>query len=459
MEEHGGMTSSARGDANTDRRDGSVEGVSVIGPWLRQHRENSGLSVQDVAQALKLRTSHIEALETEAFDRLPARPYAVGYVRSIADALGLSPQEAVARLHAAWPQQTLRKPVTRRAPAAIWTEERRFPVRAALSLAVVLTIAGYAYWYANKSAEMGRPLLSPVAELEAPADTAEPLIAPAPPAPGPLQLLGVPELAESSDAASAIGEGATENAGLAPLPIGPVPRPRVGTEAAERFAATYALPEYETSEPAAMAAADGARPAPLQTERLPSAESLTAYLPSVRLRSDLGPLRSTMHLPASVPTARTDPSAVPLAEAAPVGRTQAFAAVPPSDRLLSPIGTSESRPRQDTRDTTDAGDYDLMAGLPQFEAHRDIAAADVQILADQSCWIEIHTADGKVLEQRLLQPGERLDVPAQRGLTLTAGNAGGIRILVDGVTAAAIGGTGQVVRGVSLEPHRLLAHR
>lgn len=459
MEEHGGMTSSARGDASTDRRGGSAEGVSVIGPWLRQHRENSGLSVPDVAQALKLQTSHIEALEIEAFERLPARPYAVGYVRSIADALGLNPQEAVARLHAAWPQQTLQKPATKPPPAAAWTEERRFPVRAVLSLAVVLTIAGYGYWYANKSAEMGRPLLSPVAELETPADTAEPLIAPTPPAPGPLQLLGVPELAESPDAASAIGEGAAENARLAPLPTGPVPRPRAGTEAAKRFAATYTLPEYEGLASATMAADDGAQSAPLQTERLPSAESLTAYLPAVRLRSDLGPLRNTMHLPASVPTARTDPSAVQPTEPASVGRTQAFAAVPPSDRLMSPIGTSESRPQRDTRDATDSGDYDLMATLPQFEEQGDTAGEDIQILADQSCWIEIHTADGKVLEQRLLRPGERLDVPVQRGLTLTAGNAGGIRILVDGVTTAAIGGTGQVVRDVSLEPHRLLAHR
>jgi hypothetical protein len=50
-------------------------------------------------------------------------------------------------------------------------------------------------------------------------------------------------------------------------------------------------------------------------------------------------------------------------------------------------------------------------------------------------------------------------VPQRSGLQLTAGNAGGIRVLVDGVTAASFGSSGQVVRGVSLNPYSLLAQR
>ncbi len=454
MQEHGGRSSSARELAAAEHGAATTpcaHDAEGIGRWLRHRREAFGLTVAEVSRALKLRASYIEAMEAEAFGDLPGRTYTAGYVRSLALALALDPDEAATRLRAAWPPDVATG--TPSPPFAHAAGERRFPMSVVLSLSLAVAVAAYAYWYMNQSAEMGRPLLSPVAELEAEPD---PMVAERPevqpPAPGPLQLLGVPELAQSLDATNAIGRSADAvqmaKANLIALPAGPFPRPRPGTDAAAQFAAIYVpAPAYE-GEPSADSTA--------RAGGLPEASSLAAYLPAIGLRADLGPLRSGVQLPAIALAANSAGNADQQAVAAPAGRTtQAFAAVPPSALPMRPIGEAAGK----RGGNVDGAAYDPMASLARTEPQDSASLVPITILADAPCWIEIHTAGGEVLIQRLLEPGERLDVPSQPGLTLTAGNAGGIRILVDGVTAAAVGGIGQVVRGVSLNPYRLLALR
>lgn len=139
-------------------------------------------------------------------------------------------------------------------------------------------------------------------------------------------------------------------------------------------------------------------------------------------------------------------------------RTQAFAAVPRHEDAVAP-GPGATAERRQARPTV-AASYDPMIALPSGGGSQAAGEApSVTIHAEQPCWIEIHGSGGKALVQRLLQPGERLEVPDEPGLTLTAGNAGGIRIMVAGRAAAAVGAPGEVVRGVSLNAERLLAQR
>jgi cytoskeleton protein RodZ len=56
----------------------------------------------------------------------------------------------------------------------------------------------------------------------------------------------------------------------------------------------------------------------------------------------------------------------------------------------------------------------------------------------------------------VLKPGEHYNVPNQQGLSLIAGNAGGIDITVDGMETPHIGDLGRVARNVSLDPDHLL---
>ena len=68
-----------------------------VGAALRRAREGLGLDVDDIAQATRVRPAHLTALEAFDLDALPARPFAIGYVRAYALALGLDPDAVVGR--------------------------------------------------------------------------------------------------------------------------------------------------------------------------------------------------------------------------------------------------------------------------------------------------------------------------------------------------------------------------
>ncbi len=100
-------------------------------------------------------------------------------------------------------------------------------------------------------------------------------------------------------------------------------------------------------------------------------------------------------------------------------------------------------------------DADRIEEEPKIYGELD---ADVRIVieATQDSWVQIRDPDGTLLLTRVLLPGERFRVPDRPGLSLTTGNAGGIRILVDGNSAPPIGPEGAVRRDVLLEPEDLL---
>ncbi len=462
MLKHGDNTLSARDPVTGSDCSDAATPVAIdmsIGPWLRERRIGLGLTIPVLARQLKLQGRYIEALEREDFASMPGQPYLGGYVRSIATALELNPREAMERLHTAQHQPRTRhsaRPLNFPRPSL----ERRLPISAIISVSIAVSIGAYAYWYATKSADMGRPLLSPVADLEA---SSEPRLESEhlAPAPGPLQPLGVPALSESVDAANALGEGAVTRRSVQTarqqLPQGAVPRPRPGTPAAAIWAAQieWPLPDKDQMPESVRIASAPVTEKATETQGLPASASLAAYLPSVRLRSDLGPLRGTVGLPHVVQVAQQKPVNFDASEPAQVARTQAFAAVPSSNAVMRPISGGDVRATR----AKSAEPYDPLATLPPVNTDGATPSETILIIADEPCWIEIRSSTGRVIAQKLLQAGERFTVPQRSGLQLTAGNAGGIRVLVDGVTAASFGSSGQVVRGVSLNPYSLLAQR
>jgi curved DNA-binding protein CbpA len=62
---------------------------------LRMLREQRRLSVQNVADITKLSTRYIEGIESEAFSKLPARPYLRGFLGLYAKALAYEPDRIV----------------------------------------------------------------------------------------------------------------------------------------------------------------------------------------------------------------------------------------------------------------------------------------------------------------------------------------------------------------------------
>ncbi len=60
-----------------------------LGPYLRSAREASGVSLRSISDHTRIRTYYLEHIEKGAFDRLPAGPVGLGFVRAFADAVGV----------------------------------------------------------------------------------------------------------------------------------------------------------------------------------------------------------------------------------------------------------------------------------------------------------------------------------------------------------------------------------
>lgn len=74
------------------------------------------------------------------------------------------------------------------------------------------------------------------------------------------------------------------------------------------------------------------------------------------------------------------------------------------------------------------------------------------ILATADTWVEVSDSTGNILFSKLLHAGESWPVPDESGLTMTAGNAGGTEIAINGKAGAPLGATGAVLHNYALTP-------
>jgi len=72
--------------------------VDTIGQELGKARQRKAMRLSDVWLVLKIRPDYLVAIEEDRFDTLPGRVYAIGYVRSYAEHLGLDAERLVGRL-------------------------------------------------------------------------------------------------------------------------------------------------------------------------------------------------------------------------------------------------------------------------------------------------------------------------------------------------------------------------
>lgn len=154
-----------------------------VGSRLRSAREALGLSLQDVCDRTKVTIRHLEAIEAGAFRNLPGKPYAVGFSRSYAQAVGLNRDEIAdavrAELLASEPVQPHRVIHQFEIGEAEKTPSPQLAWLAA-AVAVGVLVAGLFAWRSFYWPAAGLP------PVEAPAVTV--VRAPAPTAPAPVAM-------------------------------------------------------------------------------------------------------------------------------------------------------------------------------------------------------------------------------------------------------------------------------
>jgi cytoskeleton protein RodZ len=164
-----------------DGFDGSVATAIRVGADLRTARERLGWALPDLSAHLRIRLPFLQALEDGHTDQLPGTAYAVGFLRTYAQSLGLDADEMARRFRDDTAEANLKTELKFPAPVP----ERGMPAGAVVLLGALLLIGSYAGWY--RMSEHGHSAVDGVAAVPARlAPLAAPLvdrIAPAEPAP------------------------------------------------------------------------------------------------------------------------------------------------------------------------------------------------------------------------------------------------------------------------------------
>ena len=199
------------------------EDYDTLGAYLRAVREDKGLSLAELAATTRIRRAHLQALEDRNRSALPSRPFAIGYVRSYAKALGLDGESAVQRFKLDWPEtdEPLRNPV------GVQGEARaRNP---ALTVAALVLLAGVAVWnIAQRTLNSDESAAPPLAALaDTPAPAANGAVRVGAPTPAPVESTTPPPYATPGlfPAATAAGAPAPLTPAAPPSPALELPAP------------------------------------------------------------------------------------------------------------------------------------------------------------------------------------------------------------------------------------------
>jgi cytoskeleton protein RodZ len=202
-----------------------------------------------------------------------------------------------------------------------------------------------------------------------------------------------------------------------------------------RTEAQAATSETAPLSPVTPPAANTAAATPPAAEPAPGAAATAAPTPPAVVATP-----APTNEPAAVALGQGQPEPAPAAPAAPTPAapsTSEPASQPTGEAAVSPSPSASEQASTTTEP----------APVPP--------AAKVVIRANRDSWIEIRDKDNAVVLQRVLRQGETFNVPDQKGLIMTTGNAGGIVIELEGRALQSLGSLGVVKRGIKLDPTAL----
>jgi len=162
---------------------------ATVGEQLKAARETQGLSLKDIAASTRITSRHVQAIEDGDYNLLPGRPYALGFARSYARAVGLD-EKPIADLV----RQELQARVPRAEPRVIHQFEvgdpAKTPSRLVNWLALMLFVAiigmGLVFWRSTYwpaaelpsllAAERAAPTPKPAIVVAKPASPSGPVV-------------------------------------------------------------------------------------------------------------------------------------------------------------------------------------------------------------------------------------------------------------------------------------------
>jgi cytoskeleton protein RodZ len=230
--------------------------TATIGDLLRDTREQYGTTVEQIGAALRIRPVFLQAIEDNHYDRLPGPVYALGFVRTYADYLGLDGEVVAQRFKSEAAGLETKPDLSFPMPLS----ERSMPGGALLLVALIVAACAYAIWYYRAAGEHGRS--------ETVAEVPSQLIPLPPPAAAPSASAVLPPDLSAEAPLPGADDKADDNARLAVPPA-----------ASPTNSSTEATPAPPAALPAVPPPAVPTAPAPASPPPAPAGADQTAAIP------------------------------------------------------------------------------------------------------------------------------------------------------------------------------------
>lgn len=130
-----------------DASDGAP--LDSVGADLRAARLRLGEDLSSVSEDLRIRREHLEAIENGNYAALPGKTYAIGFIRSYAEYLGLDTEEHVKR----YKLEIGARPENQELVFPEATDEAKLSQGSMVVLALLLAAGIYGGWYLSVSAD------------------------------------------------------------------------------------------------------------------------------------------------------------------------------------------------------------------------------------------------------------------------------------------------------------------
>lgn len=428
-----------------------LQGENVADTLIRA-RQQFGQDLRSIADVLCIRFAYLDAIERGQYENLPGATYAVGFVRTYAEYLGLDGDKVVERFKTE--VEGLDNQTKLHFPTP--TPEGKMPGGAVFLVAALLFAGAYGVWfYLSNQGESLSDLVSPVPERlqEMVGGGASPEVAESGTA-----VTIAPTEAPATEAAVLPEVQATvesaEQTGSSPSPVAETP----AAPAAEMAPPVTEEPQVEAPPAEAVPAAPMSAPSdeslatatsePTQSAVVPQESAATLQEDSAAVGETAPQAVAPMLSGGQVQSAEQTQSQVPDQSAAlpPVAETPASGGASQSDAYAIPAAPDNNTPATSF----------LVNHEPRVYGE-EAAGARIVLKATQDAWVQVRDRQGTLLLTRVLRVGDSYRVPNQTDLTLLTGNAGGLEISVDGRTVAPLGPVGAVRRNIPLDPEGLIS--
>jgi len=401
-----------------DDFDPAPSGPSVS-ETLRATRMAHGYDLRDVATMLRIRYPYLLAIEEGRYQELPGSTYAIGFLRSYAECLGLDPDMVVTRYKEEAAGSVRRQELYLPTPAA----EGRASGGTLLLGTLVLAGIVYGGWYYLSATDRS------VADL-------------VPTLPDRLVSLldGVPTKSVEQQAADQ--SLASTQPGVEPA----VPAPVITTPAQTTPpAAANPIQVSPTQSGAATATSSPQTGTPSTSGKPPQTAQTT--LQGGAAKPQAGPAPATLPPAQSPLPSANAPSANQMG-----GQGVVNVPAPPAEdddeaspQDPTPLNTVAAPPAAPATPTASVPANGKVYGTLNTNAK-------LILKATQESWLQVRDGS-EIVFTRVLKPGDTFRVPDKPNVKIRTGNAGGLVIMADGGESPPLGSVGQVLRDVAIDSH------